>query len=83
MYPSTLRKHLLGRMYKSKIDFHLKKIAEYLIPDDEGDEIGLMQWSALILFYFKEDTDEMDDDKFAKRIAQLDYALKKTNQYGK
>lgn len=29
MYPSTIKKHLLGRMYKSKIDFHLQKIAEY------------------------------------------------------
>ena len=40
----------------------------------------MRQWSALILFYFKEDTDEMDDDKFAKRIAQLSYVLKLTGK---
>ena len=71
----------INLMIKTAGNQFKKKIAEHHIEEPQGDEvIGLRQWSALILFYFKEDTDDMDDDKFAKRISQLSYVLKLTGK---
>ena len=42
-----------------------------------------MQWGALILYYFHEDYENMDDEKFANRIAQLDFCFQKVGMYDK
>jgi hypothetical protein len=48
------------------------------MPD--SNTLGLEHWTALILFYFKEDAELMDEDKLCKRINQLDYALRQTGK---
>jgi len=50
------------------------------MPD--SDSLGLEHWTALILFYFKEDAEYMSEDQFCKRINQLSYALRQTGKMG-
>ena len=38
-------------------------------------------WDALIQYYFHIDAETLDDDQYAKKIAQLDFCFRKTGQY--
>ena len=50
----------------------LEKAKKELQESDDAKNIALLR------FYYKEDPEKWSDSKYAKRLSELDYVLKKT-----